>query len=248
MEATIVLYSERMLKTIGRALRSLLFPSHCELCGVFIPSHLSSPVCPMCLDKVLLIAGPHCPSCGRTTFSPDKRCGLCGDQDFHFDRAHACVVYADEMKKLLHKLKFGKKRYLTPFFSEVMARFCKKNLPGATFDVVPVPMDRRRRLKRGFNQSELLAGRLAASLGSPYLPGILDCSVSKVPQSFLSKAERAANVRDRFFVKKNASVQGRDILLVDDILTTGNTSSACAKALKDAGARSVTVLAFARGA
>jgi ComF family protein len=243
-----VLYSERMLKTIGRALRSLLFPSHCEFCGVFIPSHEPGPVCTPCLDKVLLIAAPHCPFCGRTTFSEDRRCGLCGDQLFGFDQAFACVIYADEMKKMLHRFKFGKKRYLTPFFSEIMARFAKKHLSGRGGDVVPVPMDRRRRLQRGFNPSELIAGRLAASLGRAYLPSALDCAASKVPQSLLGKNERQSNVRDRFFVKKRGAVEGRDILLVDDILTTGNTASACAKALKDAGARSVTVLTFARGA
>ena len=237
-----------MLKTLGRALSLLFFPARCELCGRQRHTRDNGAVCQDCFHGVAVIPKPHCPACGRTTFSEGQRCGACGGERFHFDRVYACVTYEGPMKKLLQKFKFGRKKFLTSFFAGTMARFCEQHLASETrWDVVSVPMDRKRRFERGFNQSELLAARLASSLDRPYVAGALDCAAAKNPQSLLGRAERKNNVRDRFFVKRPETLSGRDVLLVDDILTTGLTASACAKALKDAGARSVTVLAFARG-
>ena len=237
-----------MLKTISRTLFSLVFPLHCELCGRLLPSRESAGVCPSCEGRIALIASPHCPGCGRTSLGESERCARCRDEKFHFDRAYACTFYESGVKEILHGFKFGRKRFLAAFLSKIMTKFTQRHLKDGSWDlVVPVPMDKKKEFERGFNQSRVLSAALAKKLALPHQPGVLRCSPSEKPQAFLNKSERRRNVQGRFFVNEAARVTSRNILLVDDILTTGQTASACARALKDAGANSVTVLAFARG-
>ena len=175
-------------------------------------------------------------------------CGRCADEKFHFDRAYACVFYESGMKEILHGFKFGRKRFLAAFLSRVMAKFMRQHLADSSWDlVVPVPMDKKKEFGRGFNQSRILSAALAKKFSLAHGPATLGCAPSRTPQAFLKKTERRKNVQGRFFVRDAAEAASKDILLIDDILTTGQTASACAKTLKDAGARSVTVLAFARG-
>ena len=237
-----------MLKTISRTILSLVFPLHCELCGALAESPENAGVCPTCEKLVRLIEAPHCPGCGRTGLNDQEACGRCRDEKFHFDRAYACVFYESGMKELLHGFKFGRKRFLAAFLSGIMAEFTRRHLKDSSWDlVVPVPMDKKKEFERGFNQSRVLSTALAKKFAWTHGPGILGSTPSGTPQASLKKTERKKNVRGRFFVQDTAGVASKNILLVDDILTTGQTASACAKALKDAGARSVTVLAFARG-
>ena len=238
-----------MLETISKTLLSLVFPLHCQLCGELLPSEKTGGVCLSCERSVPLILPPHCPRCGRTVPFENENCGHCSDERFAFDRAFACVLYDAPAKELLHRFKFGRKRYLLPFFSERMIRFASRYLTPETWDwVLPVPMHPKTKFERGFNQSELLSSALAGHFGRPHSSRILSCRLSERPQAALKKNDRKTNVRGLFFVKKPGEPRAKNVLLVDDILTTGQTASACAKALKGAGARTVTVLAFARGA
>ena len=238
-----------MLKTIFRSAFSLVFPLNCELCGRFLASHEHGPVCTVCKRRVVLIAPPHCTGCGRTTFDDTELCGNCLGEKFYFDRAYSSVLYGSDMKELVHRFKFGGKRFLAPFFCETMEKFALLYLKTIPWDtIVPVPMTRKREGERGFNQARVLSGRLAGKFAKPHAPRALRCLASEKSQAALGRSERKTNAEGRFFVKDRSAVEQRDILLIDDILTTGQTGSACAKALKDAGANSVTLFTFARGA
>jgi ComF family protein len=160
-----------------------------------------------------------------------------------FDAAFAYGEYEGPLRKLIHEFKYsgvtplaGK---LGPLLSGALPREQK-------FDViVPMPLHWRKRLERGFNQSELLAKFLSERTGIPVAVG-LRRRKSTAPQAGLTRAQRRTNVAGAFEVDQRDRIDGRHVLLIDDVLTTGATASACAAVLKRAGARRVTVLTLAR--
>jgi ComF family protein len=167
---------------------------------------------------------------------------------FHFDRAYACAPYEGKMKELLHAYKFGGRKYLANFFIKLMARFVENYLNKTDYEaILPVPVDAEKKRERGFNQSGLISAALARRLALSHLSGNLRRSRSSSPQSLLPREDRRSNIAGCFSVKDATAIKGKQLLLVDDILTTGYTASEAAHALKRAGARSVTVLACARG-
>ena len=237
-----------MLETLSRSVFSWVFPLQCQLCSSVLPSQNPTGICPSCQKTLRFIPAPHCRGCGRTVVTHAEKCERCLVETFHFDRAFACVFYESEIKNLLHCFKFARKKFLGRFFSEAMIKFAARHVPPASWDLaVPVPIDGFRKNERGFDQAKLLSLGLARKFFKPHESGALRCATHNRPQAFLGKKERRANARGRFFVPDPSKVAGRRILLIDDILTTGQTFSACAKALKAAGARAVTALAFARG-
>ena len=243
-----MLYSKHMLNSISETLFSLVFPLSCELCGTLLGSRNPKGICRTCQNSISLIAPPYCVGCGRTVLTKDERCGRCSKESFYFDRAYACVYYDEKMKKLMHAFKFERRRFLMPFFVNVLDDFMQRYLSKIHWDlVVPVPMDSNHKRERGFNQAALFSTALAKKSSKPHAPQALGCRKAEIPQSFLKKSARKRNVEGRFFVKNPGLVASRHVLLVDNILTTGQTASACAKALKDAGAESVSVFTLARG-
>ena len=238
-----------MFKVLLEAASSLVFPVECEICASHVEPPAARGVCRKCAGDIRLIEPPHCAACGRTLKSPlHPHCGECDGEGYFFDRAYACTLYHGAMKELLHAYKFGNQKILKSFFVEIMMKFVRENLKPGDFDsIVAVPLDPNRRAERGFNQSEILSRSLAQGLEKPEQSSMLGRKKSPFTQSLLNKSERLANVKNCFFAKKQLAFAGKKILLVDDILTTGQTASECAHALKDAGAGSVTVLALARG-
>jgi ComF family protein len=144
---------------------------------------------------------------------------------------------------LIHVFKFEGVRTLQRPLGALLARALPRE---SSFDaVVPMPLHWRRRWQRGFNQSELLAREIARKWNVPVC-GLVRRKRATAPQAGLTSAERRKNVQGAFAVKKAARLNGTRLLLIDDVLTTGATASACARALKRAGAAHVTFLALAR--
>jgi competence protein ComFC len=217
-----------MLKAISQSLLSLVFPPSCELCGEGLPMHAPSAVCVPCETRIPLSELP------ADALSSER---------FHFDRVYASSIYDGGVKKLLRAFKFRRRRPLRPVLSRLLRRRLQE-VENAPWDsVVPVPMPLFQKLERGFNQSEWLAEDIAKAFSKPLLKDALIRSGLQRQQAKLGKKEREKNVRRRF---RAMGVAGRHILVVDDILTTGNTASECARALKDAGAKRVDVAVVAR--
>lgn len=130
-----------------------------------------------------------------------------------------------------------------------MARqYIDSHLRNEYFDaVIAVPMAQEKKRERGFNQAELISRPIANDLNIPDASAVVSRVRSSAPQSSLRKTDRAVNVKGAFHVRDKNALLAKNILLVDDILTTGQTASECARVLKDAGARSVSVLTLARG-
>ena len=153
------------------------------------------------------------------------------------------------MKALIHAYKFEGRKTLKKFFSDVLERFIEQHLKTVSFDAVAaVPLDPDNKRSRGFNQSEFLSRRVAQMLKVDDLSKEIHRKKSASPQSLLSKTQRRINVKGCFFASPGHRFSSKKILLIDDILTTGQTASECAKILKAAGALSVDVLTLARGA
>jgi ComF family protein len=166
------------------------------------------------------------------------RRGLAG-----FDAAISYGEYSGALRQLIHLFKYAKVSTLADEFGTLLSRALPRE---QRFDVlVPMPLHWMRRWHRGFNQSELLARALSRRTGIP-VSNAMRRRRSTPPQAGLTNAERRTNVAGAFAVRSRKAVEGKHVLLIDDVLTTGATASACASVLKRAGAKRVSVLTLAR--
>ncbi|HEU4365778.1 MAG TPA: phosphoribosyltransferase family protein [Candidatus Krumholzibacteria bacterium] len=144
---------------------------------------------------------------------------------------------------LVHLLKFGRRACVAPWLGRAMARGLPARARAADVLVTPVPMDDASRRRRGFNQAEALARALARQWGLPLATGVIDKPAPTAAQSLLGREARERNLAAAFGPGRRAAlVTGRDVLLVDDLVTTGATARACARALRSAGAARVRVV------
>jgi ComF family protein len=186
-----------------------------------------------------------CASC-RTPFQnafpldASGRCALCRSGLRGFDAAYSFGAYEGVLRELIHLFKYGKVRTLARPLGALLARALPRD---EAFDaVVPVPLYWRRRMGRGFNQSELLARELSRRTGIPVANALRRLRPTPA-QAGLSNSARRQNMSRAFRAR---SVQDKRILLIDDVMTTGATAASCAAALKQAGARRVALLTVAR--
>jgi ComF family protein len=207
------------------------------------------PVCPGCLRAPApLEAEFFCVSC-RTPFhnrfplDEEGRCALCRSGLRGFDASYSFGFYDGVLRQLIHLYKYGKVRTLAGPLGDLLLRALPRD---EAFDcVTPVPLHWRKRWQRGFNQSYLLAHRVAARTGIPE-SRLLRRLRFTASQASLSNTSRRRNVSAAFVCRLPERVAGRRILLIDDVMTTGSTAAACAQALKRAGATRVALLTVAR--
>lgn len=219
------------------------------MCGVRLTDSTRIPVCRSCLsDPQPLDAEYFCVSC-RTPFrnsfplDVEGRCALCRGRLRGFDAAYCYGSYEGTLRKLIHLLKYAGIKPL----AHPLGGLLRMALPeGERFDAIaPVPLHWRRRWRRGFNQSELLARDLGRRCGIPVI-GALRRVRATAAQAGLSNTSRRRNVASAFAIRPRQTVQDGRILLIDDVMTTGATATACALALKRAGAARVALLTVAR--
>ena len=173
-----------------------------------------------------------------------RLCGLCLISRPAFDKARSFGIYEDSLRRLIHLFKYDKMRPLARPLAGHMAAVLPQL--GVIDLCVPVPLFRWRRWQRGFNQSELLAVELCRAAGIQLGRGVLQRVKATESQAGLSNRARLANMAGAFAVRKPELVNGRRVLVIDDVMTTGATLEACAKTLKKAGAGYVAALTIAR--
>ena len=239
----------KMLHKVFVFLLNVCFPPRCQACRSILPFSNTASVCEPCVSRIRWIEPPHCVACGRS-LGVLGICPACprGGEKFHFDRALACAAFEGPVREMLHRYKFNRKTVLKSFLTQRLLEFASKNLKKEDFDaVLAVPLDPAGHDSRGFNQSRVLSDALGKKMALKDLSSALGRKKSLSHQSLLAKTARKTNVRGAFFLKdKTAFRRFKRVLLVDDILTSGQTLSECAKTLKESGAQSVTALAFAR--
>jgi len=236
------------LKKIGRFLGDVFFPPVCIGCSRRVRTE--TVLCRHCRDKVHFIKKPYCHILG-TPFHIDLGDGFLSGEAIAdpppFDHARAAVLHKGLAQRMASNLKFGGRTELAPIMARWMRRAGRDIWQNTDF-ILPMPLHKRRFWQRGYNQSAELARCLARQINKPFAPQILFRKKYTMPQIGLSAKARARNMRGVFAVRTEAKEQinGKNILLIDDVYTTGATAKAAARALKQAGAAEVNVLTFSR--
>ena len=236
------------LRSLRGAVLGLVYPPTCPGCGAATAQ--SHALCPACWAQLRFIERPYCQRLG-TPFAVDHGTGpllsprAMADPPV-FGRARAAVLYDGIARDLVHRLKYDDRLDLAPTLVRMMAT-AGAELLGEADCLVPVPLHRWRLWRRRFNQAALLAQGIAALTDLPADTRTLVRAKATRSQVGLSRAARARNLQGAFRVPKAArpGLQGRRILLIDDVTTTGATANAASRALLRAGAASVDVLTFA---
>lgn len=230
---------------------NLFYPAVCQFCREQRATYHESYVCDDCRDKVRVIDGAFCSRCGIPydgAITEVFECGECKDVDLKFDSARAAVRVNAFILDVVHRYKYGRALWLEKFLGEYLVQAAEPALRKEHWDfIVPVPLHSVKQREREFNQAERLARYLGGAIGIPVNAGILKRITPTQSQTTLSREERAENVRKAFALRRAVDLQGARIVLVDDILTTGATTSACAGVMKKARASAVQVWTVARG-
>jgi ComF family protein len=255
------------LRGIAESLFATIFPSECRLCDSFLTNISRLPVCNECISAMRPMEGEFCAVCGERLSHRqslelsdplieqyvDRLCGTCRTEAPPYAAASAFGSYDTGLRKMIHLLKYDKVRPAASVLGAMLAEAITKLQPAfapMTVLVTPVPLHSRKQRERGFNQAEAIA-RIALKdrtlsqrleLGSHLLKR------RRVTQSQigLTQHQRRENLRGAFTVTNPEAVTGREVLLVDDVFTTGTTASECARVLRRAGARKVWVATVAR--
>jgi ComF family protein len=235
------------LRAVFRRALNVALPPLCPACREPVGGN---GLCAACWARLSFISRPYCDRLG-VPFAYDPGPGVLSMQAIAdppaYRRARAVVRYDEVARTLVYALKYGDRHDLAPIMGRWMARAGRELLAGADA-LVPVPLHWRRLWTRRFNQSALLAKAIARQTGVAVADRALRRVKATAQQVGLSRAERAQNVQGAFRVPPDGKgeVVGRRLVLIDDVLTSGATSDACARALLRAGARSVDVVVFAR--
>ena len=183
------------------------------------------------------------PFVNRFPLDETGRCALCRLGLQGFDAVYSYGSYEGTLRKLVHLFKYSGMRPLSRTFGPLLAQALPRE---ANFDcIVPMPLHWWKQWQRGFNQSDLLAREIGRKWGVP-VRDLVRRRKNTVPQAGLTNAKRRLNMQGAFRVTRGRSLAGMRVLLVDDVVTTGATASACARVLKRAGAAHVALLALAR--
>lgn len=242
----------RLARDAQTATFDLFFPPHCFFCGT---SHLELRpeffLCSPCLSELTTLPDHVCRRCAvplPASLGTAMECPNCHDESFNFSESVTLGLYADQMREAILKMKKPTQEPLTMTMGHLLAdRIIQYQFESPLDIIVAVPMHWSRRIRRGINQSELLASAVSHRLKIPVSDRLLTCCRNIKKQATLSQTERQTNVRNAFRVSRGYDIQDARVLVVDDVMTTGATSNEIARVCRKAGAASVVVATVARG-
>lgn len=250
-----------MLQAYATALLDLIYPRRCEACESALPHGRCDEarwLCDDCLQKLPRLEAPFCEKCGEPYDGAIKgpfRCGNCADLQLHFECAISAYRAEKAVREFIHRFKYQHELHLGGLLGCLLQKALNDPRLAAAkltrWTLVPVPLHHARQREREYNQSWELCLALSRRSGIPTLDALKRVRPT-TPQASLSRHQRIENLHRAFEVKRSAlsraGLRGKNILLVDDVLTTGSTTSECARVLrKKAGARRVVVITVARG-
>ncbi len=228
-----------------------VYPEVCQLCGLARATPAESFVCATCRGEVRFIEPPFCERCGcpyHGAITQPFECSNCRGLELEFSYARSAAEARDKLLEAVHRYKYQRALRFEPFLAEVLASRAARDLQGQGWDwLVPVPLHPAKQRQREFNQAERLARRLSVTTDIPVHTGLIRRVRPTQTQTRLTREERQRNVRNAFTVRAGYRLKGQRLVLVDDVFTTGATTSACARVLRRAGAGDVCVWTVARG-
>jgi competence protein ComFC len=239
-----------MLKWVDAGL-NFFYPAFCQICAEKRATREEGYVCPDCWAEVRFIQPPFCDRCGlpyEGEITTAFECTNCREMELHFTSARSAVVARGLVLDVVHRYKYMRALWFEPFLADLLIRQAKPVLATQKWDwIVPVPLHPLKKREREFNQAEKLAIALSKATKIPVKTDLIKRVAFTRTQTLLTRKARMANVRSAFSVLKKQSLHGKNIVLLDDVLTTGATTSACAKVLRQAGAAKICVWTVARG-
>lgn len=230
---------QHMLNNLLQGALDLLFPPVCAGCGTG-----GANWCAHCQAKVNLLVEPLCLKCGSPAEKTVQGCRQCENDRYSFVSLRSWAAFDEPLRSALHRLKYKRDVSLGGVFAPHLSGFARQ-LNWQVDMIVPIPLGKKRKRERGYNQVEALAKPLAIRLEALYVPQALERAKETRTQVGLSAAERRENMQAAFRADPSL-VKGRSVLLMDDVATTGSTLSSAADALLSAGAFQIYALTVAR--
>lgn len=223
---------------------NILFPETCPICKMPAKSHSTAPICADCWQTVSPYGGPVCRRCGKPLVSGvSTTCGECLQDEPSFVYARSFGLYEGILRKAINLLKYHNVKRLSKPLSAIILSL---KIPAADA-VIPVPLHENRLRQREFNQSALLAKHIGKSLGIEVILNRLVKIKDTMPQVGLRSQDRRKNIKKAFEVRRTELIEGKNIILIDDVITTGATVRECSRVLKKAGAENIYVTTLAHG-
>ena len=228
-----------------------IYPSVCQLCNNVRATAAEGYICAACFQRVRFVKPPFCERCGLPfpgDITTKFDCSNCREMELHFSAARSAVVAKDVVLEVIHRYKYSRALWFEPFLADLLIRAFTSEMTCANWDaLVSVPLHPTKEREREFNQARRLAACLGRATGNrPHTDWLRRVEPTRT-QTLLTRKERAENVRRAFAVRPDLRLNGERIVLIDDVFTTGATTSACARVLKAAGAGDVCVWTVARG-
>lgn len=240
-------YISNILKSVISILIDFIYPENisCIICNSQISKNNTYSMCKTCFNEMNFILD-GCIKCGKPIIyhSLEKQdisgCGSCFDKTFYFDKSISCIEYNNISKKLILDFKYKRKTYMSKYIANIMKE--KLEIENIKFDcILYVPLHKKRLKKRGFNQSEKIAIKLGNIISKPSYDALIRKKNTK-PLYKLNKEQRQDTLKNIFEIKNNMEFKNKNILLLDDIFTTGSTVNEISKLLKLEGANKIYVM------
>lgn len=228
-------------------IKGVLFPRRCPICDSVLELN-GKKICGDCREKLVYIFEPKCKKCGKQLQKLEQEyCYDCKNRKHYFKSGIAGFSHIGEIKKSIYKIKYkGKREYIDFYTEEIVKNFGKEVMDWECDGIIPVPLHKKRKLKRGYNQAEIIGKRISKMTGIKQYNDILVRVKNTKPQKELNDEERRKNLENAFKIKKNI-VELKKVILVDDIYTTGSTIDACAKVLLQNGVEEVYYISLSIG-
>ncbi len=229
-----------------KKLIQLFYPLRCPVCDRIVRAS-GEKICTQCLGRLRLLTPPWCMKCGKKVVGSAEYCADCTRKSHDYVRGRALYEYEGAALSI-YRFKYGGRQEYAEFFGEQTVEFLGDFIRDIAPDaLIPVPLHRKRKNARGYNQAELLAREIGERLGIPVETGFLLRKKNTAPLKYENPEERQNNLKRAFNIGQN-DVKLKNVILVDDIYTTGSTMDEAARTMRAAGVKDVYFITLACGA
>ena len=232
------------LKVLASNFFDLIFPKNCLSCNSRLKEN-EDIICKNCENSLEFLTKNICEICGKPL--ENNICGLCSNTDHFFDKARSVFPFEQTLRNIIHNLKYEEMTKVGKYLGKFASEYLMKYKPFENVDfITPVPLHKVKKRIRGFNQAEYISRKIATEMKWNHIPDLVLRKRFTDSQTRLSAEGRQKNVSNAFLLNKKYDVKNKNILLIDDVFTTGSTVNSISKHLKDNGVNKVFVLTVAR--